>query len=109
MIAAALLFVSSGVAFAHDWNGRNHKSSGKAYGYYKVQKHHPNWKYKHFKRNPHFGKRYAFKKFHRHHSYKRHGDYKRHHPRPVPRRTVIYKPAKKDPIVMFKIVLKDRR
>jgi len=103
MIAAALLFVSSGVAFAGDRDGRNHKSSSIAYGHYKVQKHHPDWKYKHFNRNPHYGKWYAYKKFHRPHYYKR------HHPRPVPRRTVIYKPAKKDPVVVFKIVLKDLR
>ena len=37
MIAAALLFVTSSVSFAHDWNDRNHKPSGKAYGHYKVK------------------------------------------------------------------------
>jgi hypothetical protein len=97
MIAAALLFVSSGVALAHDWNDRNHKP----YGHSKVQTHHPDWKYKHFKRNPHYSKRYAYKPFHRPHYYKR------HHPRPAPRRTVIYKSVKKEPNVVFKIVLKD--
>ncbi len=36
--AAALLFVSSGVSFAHDWDD---KPPGKAYGHHKVKKHHP--------------------------------------------------------------------
>ena len=103
MIAAALLFVGSGVSFAHDWNDRNHKPSGKAYGHYKVQKHYPDWKFKNFKCNSHYGNRYAYKRVQRPHNYKR------HHPRPVPRRNVIYKSVKKDPAVVFKIVLKDLR
>ena len=101
MIAAALLFVGSGVAIAHDRNDRIHKPPGKAYGHYKVKKQHPGWNNKHFKPKPYCGKRYAYKRVQRPHFYKR------HHPRPVPRRNVIYRPVKNDPVVVFKIVLKD--
>ena len=38
MIAAALIFVGSGVSFAHKWNDWDHKPAGKAYGYYQVNK-----------------------------------------------------------------------
>jgi hypothetical protein len=103
MIAAALIFVGSGVSFAHDWNDRNHKPPGKAYGQYKVQKQSPGWNHKHFKRNPYKSKRYAYKNF-RGNRY-----YNDHHRRPAPRRNVIYKSVKKDPIVVFKIILKDLR
>jgi hypothetical protein len=103
MIAAALIFVSSGVSFAHDWNDRNHKPPGKAYGHYKVQKHHPGWNYKNFKRNSHYNKRYVYKKV-RDRRY-----YDDHYRRPAPRRNVIYRVAKKDPFVVFKIIVKDRR
>ena len=103
MIAAALLFVSSGVALAHDWNDRNHKPPGNAYSHYKVKKQHPGWNNRQFKPDPRYGKKYAYKRVQRPYYYKR------HHPRPAPRRTVIYKPIKKDPVVVFKIVLKDHR
>ena len=36
-IAMALLCVGSGVAFAQDWNDRDHKPPGKAYGYTQVK------------------------------------------------------------------------
>jgi len=38
LIAAALLFVSSGVAFAKDRNDRDHKPGGKTYGYEQAKK-----------------------------------------------------------------------
>jgi len=103
MIAATLLFVASGVAFAHDRNDRNHKPAKKAYGHYKVQKKHPVWNTKQFKYKRQIPHRYTYKKF-RGHRY-----YYDHHRRPASRRTVVYKPVKKDPVVVFKIVLKDRK
>jgi len=103
IFAAALIFVSSGVSFAHDWNDRNRKAPGKAYGHYQVKKLPPGWTYKNFKPNPPRTKRYADKGIR---SYRY---YDGHHRRPVPRRKVIYKPVKKDPIVVFKIILKDIR
>ena len=103
MIAAALLFASSGVALAHDWNDRNHKPTGKAYGHYKVKKQRPGWNSRHFKPNPPITKRYVYKDV-RGHRY-----YDDHRRRPAPRRPVIYKPAKRNPIVVFKVILKDLR
>ena len=103
MIVAALLFVVSSVSFAHDRNDRNHKPPGKAYGHYKVQKQHPVWNTKQLKSKRQIPQRYSYKKV-RGHRY-----YKDHQRRPAPRRNVIYKPAKKDPVVVFKIVLKDHR
>ena len=44
--AAALLFVSSGVSFAHDWN---HKPHGRSIDHYKAKKHHHGWSHKHHK------------------------------------------------------------
>ena len=38
--AAALLFVMTGISFAHDGDRRHQKSYGKAHGYYKVKKNH---------------------------------------------------------------------
>ena len=102
MIAAALIFVSSGVALAHDRNDRNHKPPGKAYGHYKVKKQYPGWNKRHFKPNPPVTKRYVVYRKVPDHRY-----YDKHHRRPAPRRTVVYRPAKKDPVVVFKIVLKD--
>jgi hypothetical protein len=102
IIAAALLFVGSGVSFAHDWNDRDHKPSGKAYGHYQVKKLPPGLANKNFKpNNPPITKRYVYKKV-RAPRY-----YDDHHWRPAPRRTVIYKPAKRDPIIVFKVILKD--
>ena len=103
MIAVALIFVGSGVAFAHDWKGRNHKPPGKAHGHYKVQKNHPGWTNKNFKPNPYYSQRYVFKEI-RDHRY-----YDDHYWRPAPRRDVIYKVAQKNPIVVFKIIVNDHR
>ena len=103
MIAVALVFVGSGVSFAHDWNDRNHKPPGKAYGHYKVKKHHPRWSNKHFKANRYNSKGYVYKEV-RGHRY-----YNDHHRRPAPRDDVIYKVALKDPKVVFKIILKGIR
>lgn len=103
MIAAALLFVGSGVSLAGDWNERNHKPARKAYSHSKVKNQDSGWNGRQFNPNPHYGKWYAYKRVQRPHYYKR------HHPRPAPRRTVIYKPVKKDPVMVFKIVIKDHR
>jgi hypothetical protein len=103
MIATTLLFVGSIVAFAHDWNGRDYKPPGKAYGYYQVKKLPPGWTKKNFKPNPPITKRYVYKEV-RGYRY-----YDNHYQRPAPHRTVVYKPVKKDPIVVFKIILKDLR
>jgi len=46
---ATLLFLSSTVSLAHDWDNRNHKRQGKTYGHYKVEKHYPKWNKKLFK------------------------------------------------------------
>ena len=103
MIAVALLFVSSGLSFAKDWNDRDHQPAGKAYGYDKVKKQPPGWANKKFKPNPYYSQRYVYK------AARGNRYYDHHHWRPAPRRNVIYKPAKKDPIVVFKIIVKDRR
>ena len=44
-----LLFLSSTVSLAHDWDKRHHKGQGKAYGHYKAEKHYPKWSKKLFK------------------------------------------------------------
>ena len=103
MIAAAMIFVGSGVSFAHDWNDRNHKPAGKAYGYYQVKKLPPGWTNKNFRPNPPITKRYVYKEVR---GYRYYDD---HYRSPAPIRTVIYKPAKKDPILVFKVILKDLR
>ena len=96
IIVAALLFVGSGVSFAHDWNDRN-KPPGKAYGHYKVKKQHPGWNNKHFNSNPHNHKRYVHKKVDHHH----HGT--------APCEDELYKIALKDPRLIFKVIVKERR
>ena len=55
---AALVFVSSGVSFAHDSDKRHHKDHGKAYGHHKAEKHHSGWSNKHFKPSKHYKKQY---------------------------------------------------
>ena len=98
--AVALLFVSSGVSFAHD---RDKKTPGKAYGHHKVKKHHPGWNNKHYKPGRHHRKKYVNKEIHHHHYYKN------HHRRTAPREAVIYKAALKDPKIIFKITMKGHR
>ena len=103
MIAASLLFVTSSVSFAHDWNDRNHKPPGKAYGHYKVQKQHPGWNTKQLRSKRWIPQKYVYKEVR---SYRH---YDGHHRPPAPRRNVVYKTVKKDPIVVFKVILKDFR
>jgi hypothetical protein len=103
MIAAAMVFLGSGVSFAHDWNDRDHKPSGKAYGHYQVKKIPPGWAHKNLKPNPPVTKRYVYKEAR---GYRYHDIRYRH---PAPRRTVVYKPAPKEPVVIFKIILRDLR
>jgi hypothetical protein len=100
MVTAALLFVCSGVSFAQDWNDRDHKSPGNAYGHYEVKKIPPSWNNKPFKPIPNYSSRYAYNRVpvHRY--------YTDNHWRPAPRKEVIYKAAPKDPVMVFKIILK---
>lgn len=101
IIAAALLFLGSGVSFAHDRGNRPHKQYGHAYGHYKVKKHHPGWKNKHFKPRRHHRERYVYKEVHHHYD-------DSHHRRRAPREDVIYRNATlRDPKVIFKIIVKD--
>lgn len=102
IIAAALFFVGSGVSLAHDWNDPDHKPLGKAYGHYQVKKVPPGWTNTNFKPNPPVTKTYVVYREVPDHRY-----YNDHRWRPAPRRAVVYKPAKKDPIVVFEIILKD--
>jgi hypothetical protein len=103
MIAAALIFVSSGVSFAQDWNDRGPKPSGKAYGYYQVKKLPPGWTNKSFRPNPPITKRYVYKEVR---GYRYYDDHYRH---PIPREDVIYQIALKDPNLVLKIIVKDHR
>ena len=100
VIAAALLFLGSGVSFAHDWNRGYQRPPGKAYGHYKVKKHHPGWNNKHYKPRRNHPDRYVYKEVHHHH-------YDSHHRRRAPRDEVIYKAVLKDPKVVFKVIVKD--
>ena len=59
LIAAALIFVGSGISFAHEWNDRNHKPPGKANGYYQVKKLPAGWTNKNPKSQFPITKRYA--------------------------------------------------
>ncbi|GEM_PF-1349013 len=53
--AAALVFLSSGLSFAHDWNKRHHKRHGKAFSHHKPEKHFKPWKHhwKHHRKHQH--------------------------------------------------------
>jgi hypothetical protein len=104
LILAALIFVSSGICFAKDWNDRDHKPPGKAYGYYQVKKIPPGWANKNFKPNPPITKRYVVYRAAPDHRF-----YDNHYRHPAPSRNVVYKPAKNDPIFVFKVILKDLR
>ena len=103
MIATALIFVSAGVSFAQDWNDRNHKPPGKAYAYYQVKKLSPGWANKNFRPNLPITKRYVYKEVR---DYRYYDD---HYQRPTPRRDAVYKVVEKDPIVVFKIIVRDHR
>ena len=103
---AALLFVFSGVSFAHDWNYRKPIPHGKSYGHHykdKAHKHNIRWIYRHAKRHPQYSKRYAHKEVHHHHYYEK------HRRQPASREDVIYKVAMKDPNLVLKIIVKDHR
>jgi len=53
--AAALVFLSSSVSFAHDWHKRHHKRHGKTYSHHKSEKHFKPWKHrwKHHRKHHH--------------------------------------------------------
>ncbi|MGB5746613.1 MAG: hypothetical protein WBM69_06505 [Desulfobacterales bacterium] len=103
IVAAAMLFLGSGAAFAHEWNNRNHTPPGKAYGQHKIQKHHPGWISKNVKPNPHYSNRNIRKEIRDLRYYYDHGR------RPAPSEDLIYKVALKDPNLVFKIIVKEHR
>jgi len=104
LIATAMIFVGSGVSFAHDWNDRDYKPPGKAYGHYQIKKVPPGWTNKNFKPNPPITKRYVVYREVPDHRY-----FDDHDRRPAPREDTIIKVALKDPMVVFKIIVKDHR
>jgi len=100
ILAAALVFVSTGAALAHDRDDRNHKPGSKSYGHYEVKKITPSWNDKHPKPVPNHSGRYAYQKG------RIYRPYAVPYRRPIPRQKVIYKPVPKDTTVVFKIILK---
>ena len=129
--AAALLFVMTGVSFAHDGRVRHHKPHGKAHGYYKEKKQQRHRDHRHYNARKHYRKgqadkyvhhRHYDKKYHRylkkrHAKYKRwHHDRYRHHKvhrdhhdkhrRRPSRENLIYKAVLEDPGILFKVILK---
>ena len=104
LITAALVFVGSGVSFAQDWKDRGRNAPGKAYGHYQVKKQPPALVNKNFRPNAPITKRYVYKEVR---DYRYHDG---HYRRSAPRRTEVYKPPKKDPVVLvFKVILKELR
>ena len=103
MIAAVMIFVGSGVSFAHDWNDRDHKPPGKAYGHYKVQKNHPGWNNQQLRSKCQVPQRYVYKEIPDHRYYDDHDR------RPAPREEIIYQVALRDPNLVFKIIVKDHK
>jgi hypothetical protein len=97
ILTAALVFVSTGAALAHD---RDHKPASKYSNHYVVKKIPSGWNNKHLKPVPDHSRRYAYQKarIHRH--------YAAPYRPPVPRQKVIYKPVPRDTQVVFKIILK---
>jgi len=91
IVATALLFVGSGVSFAHDWKDRPHKQRGHAYGHYKKGFDYRPGRYeKHFYgyRHPRYNPRHHYKKHYRHKKnykpryfqrHKRHSSYNVYH------------------------------
>lgn len=97
LLTAALLFLGTGVSFAHD---RHHKPPGHAYGHYK-QKGHPVWHKKHpgpkWRHQQHHAKKYV-DRHDRDYGHYRHGrGYD----------GTVVKFAVADENVAFKIVVKD--
>ena len=104
MIAAAMIFVGSGVSFAHDWNDRHQKPAGKAYGHNQVKKVPPGRTHKNFKPHPPITKRYVVYRGvpdHRH--------FDNHDRRPEPPEGTFIKFALNESMVAFEIIVKDRR
>lgn len=129
--AAALLFVFSGVSFAHDRDNRHHKPHRKAHGHYKAKTHHPGWTNTHFKPWRHYRDKHTFKGARHHQNKKHNGHWKKshyksrrphhdryiykevkrrhqyHHRRRALRENQIYKIALKDPGFVFKVIVKE--
>ena len=78
--AAAVLFVMTGVSFAHDGDRRSHKPHGKGHGYYKVKKDHHHKEHRHYKPRKHYRKRHAHRDVHHRH-YKPWKHYRKGHAR----------------------------
>ena len=122
--AAALLFVMTGISFAHDGGSRHHKPHGKAHGYYKVKKDHHKADHRHYKPWKNYRKGHARRDVHHRHWKKSYSKYNRSHhdryhyrkarhhhrdkhSRRSPREDLIYKIDLKDPGIVFKLILKD--
>jgi hypothetical protein len=97
LLTAALIFLGTGVSFAHD---RNHRSPGHAYGHYK-QKGHPVWHKKH----P--GPKWRHHKHHAHRYVKRHHCDYGHYRHVRGYDGSVFKFAVADENVAFKIVVRD--
>lgn len=124
--AAALLFVMTGVSFAHESGVRNHKPYGKAHGYYKEKKNHHNRDHRQYKARKHYRKKHAHKNSHqRHYDKKYHAKYNRSHDdryryrknrhhhrdshhRRSPREDLTYKAFFKDPGMVIKVILNQK-
>ena len=128
--AAALLFVSVGVSFAHDgnrgdhkprshahghykngyddhygWHNKHHKPRGKAYRHYKKWSgHHHRWHKKHYKRRHHHHARHHYREVHRlNHHYHHYYDHR------VPHEGTIFGFKIKEPGFKFAVFVKDHR
>lgn len=97
LLTAALLFLGTGVSFAHD---RHHRPPGHAYGHYK-HKGHPVWHKKHHRTKLRHHKQYAHRYVEKHH---RDYDGYRHHRR---HDGSVVKLSVVDENVAFKIVVRD--
>ena len=100
ILAAALVFVSTGAAMANDRYDRGHKTGSKSYDHYVVKKIPSGWNDKHLKPLPDHSRKYAY------HKTRIHRYYAVPYRPPVPRQKVIYKPVPRDTRVVFKIILK---
>lgn len=99
LLTAALVFLGTGVSFAHD---RFHKPPGHAYGHYK-SKGYPVWHKKHHGPKWRHHKPYAHRYVKRHHrDYGHYRHYRRHD-------GSVVKFSVADRNVGFKIVVKDHR
>jgi hypothetical protein len=97
LLTAALIFLGTGISFAHD---RPHRAPGHAYGRYK-QKGHPVWNKKHH------GPKWRYQKHHAHRYVDRHHRDFGHYRHGSGYNGWVVKFAVADENVAFKIVVKD--